>query len=582
LVAQKLREGAVVAIAALAFGAAFAWPLLGHLAEVGTPQDWDQMLMYHAIPVDTLLRYHQLPLWNPFMCGGMPMLGNPQSRFLSPFLPLSLLFGPVVGIHLEIPLHLALAFAGGYVLARCLGLSRTAALATAAFFPACSAFTLHFAAGHDGFFSCAYLPWLLACYWTSVQKRRLWPAACGGIVLALMIGEGSTYPAPHAAIWLAVLAAALAISRRNLFPLSAGALLGAVGLSLSATKLLPMLSLMRQYPRQIDSPEIVNPGALIAALFSRNQDFFRTPPGPHLYWMWHEYGAYLGPIAFGLALVGTVTGWRRVWPFALIGAVALCFVGGDFAQGWPSPWTGLSPWGLLRRVPPFTAQHCPSRFLFELAFSASVLAGFGIARLQTIAFFQSRFARFIPLGIVCLGTFDAWLVGAGNLRHVFDIQAEHLPKNEAFTQLRQVWPGGPTTWMYSFALANAGVINCYDPLEPRSAALAVGDPGYRGEYYLEGPGDVRELAWSPNRLRFEVDVPAPTTLVINENNDGGWRLTSGTGGIDAKARLEVNVPAGRQELTVTYRKGSAMAGLFISAMTCLTLLAAAAVKLSRS
>ena len=167
----RLREAALVVAAALVFGAAFGWPILAHLGQAGTARDWDQLLVYQSVPVETLLRYHQFPLWNPFMCGGMPMLGNPQSRFLSPFLPLSLLFGSVPGVQLEIPLHLALAFAGGYVLARVLALlSRVAALATAAIFPACSAFSLHFAVGHDGFFSCAYMPWLLACFWSAVQR----------------------------------------------------------------------------------------------------------------------------------------------------------------------------------------------------------------------------------------------------------------------------------------------------------------------------------------------------------------------------------------------------------------------------
>lgn len=333
-----------------------------------------------------------------------------------------------------------------------------------------------------------------------------------------------------------------------------------------------MMAWLRVFPRVTTSPEVVNPGAIFAALLSRNQDILRELPGAHLEYAWHEYGAYLGPIALGLAALGLVTQWRRAWPFALIGAMGLCFAIGNFPGDW-SLLRGLSPWALLRRIPPFSSQHVAARFLFEVAFSLSILAGFGVTALERVRRFGPRFGTVVPPFLLALSTLDCWLVGPPNLEHAFDVGPAQLEHRELFTHARQPGPGWGTTWMYSLELANIGTVNCYDPVGPHSEALPADAPGFRGEQYLEGPGEVRLEEWSPNALRFEVDAPAPVKLVVNANNDGGWRLTAGEGGILPAARLEVQLPAGRQSVRLQYRKGSAVLGASISGLAAAVLLA---------
>ena len=79
--------------------------------------DWDLHLFYHEVPRISVLGYGQVPLWNPYACGGSVMLANPQSRFMTPFFALHLMFGAVVGIKLEILLHLVLGIFGTYLAA---------------------------------------------------------------------------------------------------------------------------------------------------------------------------------------------------------------------------------------------------------------------------------------------------------------------------------------------------------------------------------------------------------------------------------------------------------------------------------
>src|SRR5262249_56893003 len=115
---RHLRVPLAVAAAAVALGALYAYPVVRHFGTFEVGQDWDQHLLWHWVAWDTVVRFFQVPLWNPYLCGGTPLLANPPTRILMPFFALHLLAGPVAGIHLEIILHLALIAAGGWVLGR--------------------------------------------------------------------------------------------------------------------------------------------------------------------------------------------------------------------------------------------------------------------------------------------------------------------------------------------------------------------------------------------------------------------------------------------------------------------------------
>src|ERR1700712_5699524 len=102
-----------------------------------------------------------LPLWNPWLHGGQPLLSNPSYGAFYP--PNWLIFAmpPYFALSLLAMLHVGLAFAGAWRLARRLGCGRGAAALAGigysgcgAYFSQLSAFTL--------LLSLAWLPWLLA------------------------------------------------------------------------------------------------------------------------------------------------------------------------------------------------------------------------------------------------------------------------------------------------------------------------------------------------------------------------------------------------------------------------------------
>jgi uncharacterized membrane protein YfhO len=76
---------------------------------------------------------------------------------------------------------------------------------------------------------------------------------------------------------------------------------------------------------------------------------------------------------------------------------------------------------------------------------------------------------------------------------------------------------------------------------------------YSGEYHLALPGQVSQIEWTPNRLKYRVSATAPTELVVNQNYFPGWRLESGPGYVTSRdGILAVIEPAGRQEITLRF------------------------------
>ena len=81
-----------------------------------------------------------LPVWNPWLNGGQPILSNPSYGAFYPPSWLAFVVPPHYALSLMTVLHVALAFAGAWRLARRLGCGRGAAALAAIGFSGCGAF----------------------------------------------------------------------------------------------------------------------------------------------------------------------------------------------------------------------------------------------------------------------------------------------------------------------------------------------------------------------------------------------------------------------------------------------------------
>ena len=321
------REGVAVAVASIAFALVFCFPLLAHLTTGGTFDDWDQNSASQWSAYWVIHRYHQFPFWNPFECGGMPLLGDPQSHFVTPWFLLTMIFGPVVGLHLQVIIYDAIAWAGGYVLGRVLGLRRISAICIGTAFAGSSWFFLHVAAGHIVLLIFVYLPWIIAAGWAASERGQLRYAALCGAVIALSIFEGNPFPPLYEGLTLALVLLGRAAVQLNARPVFALVLAGVFAVGLGAVKGLPAVETMASHPRPADVGYSNSFYALGEGLLSRYQDHDRPSLNGWGFW---ELGAYVGLFAV-IALAGLV------YPSKALPWILTAIVIFHLARGWTGP-----------------------------------------------------------------------------------------------------------------------------------------------------------------------------------------------------------------------------------------------------
>src|SRR4051812_26575042 len=91
---HRLAESTAVRLALFALIAtALVWTMLPHAAWLNEFRDAQVLTLHERAAVDSVRRFSELPLWDPWYCGGIYGLGAPQSRFAAPPFLLSLVFG---------------------------------------------------------------------------------------------------------------------------------------------------------------------------------------------------------------------------------------------------------------------------------------------------------------------------------------------------------------------------------------------------------------------------------------------------------------------------------------------------------
>ena len=540
-----------VAIGSAAFAMVFCYPLVPHLSIPGTLNDWDQISASQRAAYWTVRQYHQFPLWNPFECGGIPPLGDPNSHFLTPWFLLTLMFGPVVGLHLEVVIYSAISWAGGYVLGRVLGMRRISAICTATAFAGSSWFFLRASEGQIVIMVFVYLPWIIAAGWAASERGKLRYAALCGAFIAVTIFEGNPYLPLFEGLTLALVLlgrAAVRLSARPLIALLVAAFFAA---GFGAVKGLPVIEVMASHPRPTDANFTNSLEALSQSLLSRNQDRNRTSVNGWGFW---ESGAYVGYL-FGTIAIMALRFPRRAIPWIFAGIVLF-----ELARGAIGP---NCLWVLLHNMPLFSSSRLPSRFLIPFALMVAVLAGTGI---DAVCSRGSRAAVAISALLILIGGVDLVLVGPPNLRYVLLNVVGPGPTHGEFAQCDRP----PALAESAVIRDHQGVVNCYMSPPWPTEVKGWNEPGYRGEQYLLGAGSVTLVRWTPNRLEYAADAPGSSLLVVNQNYDPSWRVMSGADQtLSWDGLLAVRVPAGKSRIVLRYISIAAICGFIITLLTAI-------------
>jgi hypothetical protein len=527
-----------VAIGCALVATAFCWPIVSSGTAFGI-DDWDQQLFYAEAARRSIAVYHQLPLWNPWYCGGSPLLANPSSTFFDPWFLSSLALDVVRAGKLGVVAHQWLAMMGAWMLARRLGARGIASLLAPVVFGLTSTYTLHIATGHTIWFAHAYLPWAVFFTVGAVdaasdgdRARALREAVGAGLATALLLFCGNAYFFVYQCLFAFGYAVLCALSsrpwRRAARPLAGGAAVGALTVGFAAIKLVPMIAFLGAVSHYETGDDSGASGSLLwLALVGRDQSL-TAQQLPEMHWRWWEFGAYVGLLPLALAVVGAVARRARTWRISALGAFFLLVAMGNGGPAWP----------LLRDLPGFSGLRVPSRAIVFFVLAVACLASIGGCWLVERARqrFRPRLVGAVAALAVVAVLIDFFAVTRAPLAEAFvlpPVDLAEAPRDAPFEQSRGQLHF-VTRSRYSDYLdrtpRNVGMVTCYDRLHLPVAARApfrsagVLDPDYHGEAWLDGGSGAPTLTFSPNRL--VVDVAASGgTLVINQNADDNWRAT---------------------------------------------------------
>lgn len=598
----------------------------GILSDPFKVADWmddHQFYSWEESDRTTLLRYHQLPAWNPYWCGGTVGIQAPEDPFLGPDFLLRLIFGVEHGRRLAIMLLVVIGFEGMYRLCRRLDASAVGSAFAAIIFGTCDLFPSFIHDGWVNFMGFETIPLILyflieGTYGpidpegrsaVEIRERKLRARLLGGFFVAWIVLSAGTYPTPYAMIsvgyisialsirgffagkktleedaraelddeelgedatrWARVRARGLTWARRALrspwlAPWLTAMTIGVVALGLSAGKILPTLSFLRQFPRVFNPIETHQATEVFSGF-------------------WLRYAVILV-----LAFIGLVTADVAAGIFCGGAILFFALAMGDFGD--------LSPFHLMKSLPIFNQLRFPHRFAVGVLLFSSVAAARGITRVEDAlpAFVKRGWERFMAwktrvfggpehayppeMGWIIVGV-AAFLAYSKVARPYAEeilpgvrIRAGTMYVQEAprrydgpFKQSR-----GNRRDVHLFTMANMGSIYCVagNPL-PESALLR-GD--LEQEEYAEDPSKatVKRLKWTPNEITLEVDAKEPTTVRINQNWAPQWR--SDVGMVKSVDKLlAVDVPAGKSVVVLAYKDRFLDACLLVSLGTLLTL-----------
>jgi hypothetical protein len=415
-------SGAIVAIVVTLLPLLYFWPATrGHL--VISPDDGIIQNIPFRVAVANQIHAGSVPLWNPSLFSGMPLLAAAQPGVLFPLNWFYLAFNPRVATNLMMLSAYLLAALGAYLCARRNGASVAGAGLTSLVWQA-SAFLVA-QIGHTNIVqTAALLPWLfwaIDAYGQTGDRRR-------GFVVAFVVALQCLAGHQQTFVYALIVAAAYTLvlwrssgARAYLW----SSLLIAAGLALAAVQILPTLELLRHSLRSEATYDFFSsfsmPRRFVATFFAPyvigggDGTLFRAPyVGPSFY---AEYVGYVGLATLALALIALVFKrdartifWAAVIPIGIVLAL------GRYAP--------FHFYKIIYAIPVLNLFRVPARHLMEVEFAFAILAGRGLTALQTTPN-RSRLLRWVAISgaIVFVLTCVAITIGRPQHFHL----ARHVP-----------------------------------------------------------------------------------------------------------------------------------------------------------
>ena len=326
-----------------------------------------------------------LPLWNPYIFSGMPLLATAQGGLLFPLNWFYLVFSPVVATDLMVISAYMVAALGAYLYARRTGASVAGALATSVIWQ-WGSFLIGQISHINIVHTAAMLPWVLWALERYVGNGSRARGAVLAALVALQVFAGHQQTTAYSLMLVAAYAIVMAVADRQTRKRYLSALaFTSIGLSLAAVQIVPTFELLRNSQRATATYDFFTSFSMprpfvstfVAPYVMGGGDgrLFRAPYIGQAYYT--EYVAYAGVLAIMLALVALLLkpdARAKFWAIAGLSCLVLAF-----GSGAP-----LYLYRLVYYVPILNLFRVPARHLMEVNFAVAVLAGRGLTSLAAM------------------------------------------------------------------------------------------------------------------------------------------------------------------------------------------------------
>jgi putative flippase GtrA len=488
--------------------------------------------MYEAFRI-SVLHFHQFPLWNPWMSGGLPLFANPQFGLVSIQSLLVLLFGTIYGLKLAYVSYALAGFWGMYVLGRKVANASPLRSALVSYIWIFGGFFASHGIYHFTFTSFFLLPWVVYFIATHKQKKAwLGLAITMSVIILSSVHYAFLFLALTTGLLFLIMLTNASFSKKE-FVLTITKtdfvfLLKFVGLTvvLCGYRFITTYAFVSQNQRPAslfhESPNSLF--MLLKATFLPLGNRFLSIPGG-LQWPWGEYSMYVGMGVTIAIIVLVVDGiYKRVkkhrltlrmpklmYAIAILGLVGLLLALGDFSK--------LSPYHLLHIIPGFGQMRVASRWVIVFVFS--ILVGLMASRSH-----QRIINILLAIAVVELFLTYGPPKNIGN-------DTLHLPKtsfDSTFKQIdnneRHAVTAHSTEESYYFStLQNEGQIYSDDSIiDTLDHVLGTNRCGVnvRPSCTLIMSHNARVEYWSPNKIILRRTATGP--IELNMNVERGWQV----------------------------------------------------------
>jgi hypothetical protein len=323
-----------------------------------------------------------LPLWNPYIFGGMPLLGAAQGGLLFPLNWFYLFFSPAVATNVMVVSTYMIAALGAYLYARRTRTSIAGAIATSLIWQA-GGFLIGQISHINIVHTAAMLPWVLWAVERYVVTGSHTRGAILSALVALQVFAGHQQAFAYAFLLVSAYAIVMALGDIHLRKRYLSSLaFTAAGVLLAAVQIVPTWELLRNSPRATATYDFFSSFSMprrfvltfVAPYVVGGGDgrLFRAPYTGQAFYT--EYVAYAGVLAIMLALVALLLKPdRRTKFWAIAGLVGLVLAFGRYAP--------LDLYKGVYFVPVLNLFRVPARHLMEVNLAIAVLAGRGLTSL---------------------------------------------------------------------------------------------------------------------------------------------------------------------------------------------------------